>query len=567
MGTDEIGTLRNLSQRRAILDGLIAAHRGRIANTAGDSVLAEFGSAVDSVRCAVAAQEALAAANAEVSLDLQINFRIGIHIGDVMVKGGDLFGDGVNIAARLQTLANAGGICISGAAHEQVRKILPFAFTDLGAKQVKNIDEPVRVFAVATKDATATHVTASVSAPLPLPDKPSITVLPFQNMSGDPAQEYFADGMVDDIITALSRSKSLFVIARNSSFIYKGKAVDIKHIGRELGVRYVLEGSVRRAAGRVRITGQLIDAVTGSHLWADKFDDRSSGDIDDIFELQDGLVTRIVGAIAPRLEQAEIERAGQKSTHSLDAYDLYLRGLSSWNRWTKTDNDQARRLFYASIDHDPEFATPYGLAISCYIWDRSAHWSEDIDKTEVARLIRRVRDIGLDDPIALCWAGNASAMFFGDYDQAISFVTRATELDTNLAIAWTRSAWVFAYAGDADRAIDNVYRAIRLNPLDPRMFLTYSAMAFAHFIGRREADAIDWAVKALRIKPDWPAALRVVAASNAVLGFQDDAHKAIAKLNEVAPHERISTGMVHYLKRQQDREHYTGALRKAGLRE
>ena len=305
MGADEVGTLRDLTQRRTILDGLIAAHRGRIANTAGDSVLAEFGSAVDAVQCAVEAQAALAEANAALSPDHHINFRIGIHVGDVMVKGGDLFGDGVNIAARLQTLASAGGTCISGVAHDQVRKILPFAFTDLGAQQVKNIEEPVRAFAVSTKGASPVLASSNASVPLALPDKPSIAVLPFQNMSGDPEQEYFADGMVEDIITALSRFKSLFVIARNSSFTYKGKAVDIKQVGRELGVRYVLEGSVRKAGNRVRITGQLIEATTGAHLWADKFD----GGLDDIFDLQDNITSSVVGAIAPKLQQSEFERA------------------------------------------------------------------------------------------------------------------------------------------------------------------------------------------------------------------------------------------------------------------
>src|SRR6202165_5434949 len=262
MVSDEVGALRDLTQRRTILDGLIAAHRGRIANTAGDSVLAEFGSAVDAVQCAVEAQVALAEANAALSPDHHINFRIGIHVGDVMVKGGDLFGDGVNIAARLQALASAGGTCISSVAYDQVRKILPLAFTDLGTQQVKNIEEPVRAYAVTSKGA-ATADTASFAAapgsnsPLPLPDRPSIAVLPFQNMSGDPEQEYFADGIVEDFITALSRFKSLFVIARNSSFTFKGKAADIKKVGRELGVRYVLEGSVRKAGGHVRITGQL----------------------------------------------------------------------------------------------------------------------------------------------------------------------------------------------------------------------------------------------------------------------------------------------------------------------
>jgi TolB-like protein/class 3 adenylate cyclase len=322
MGTDEVSTLRDLTQRRTILDGLIAAHRGRIANTAGDSVLAEFGSAVDAVQCAVEAQAALTEANSELSPDRQINFRIGVHVGDVMIRGGDLFGDAVNIAARLQTLASEGGTCISGVAHDQVRKILPFAFADLGAQQVKNIEEPVRAFAVTAKG-TAGAVYPPVSSPAPLdnhkplqlPDKPSIAVLPFQNMSGDPEQEYFADGMVEDIITALSQFKSLFVIARNSSFTYKGKAVDIKRVGQELGVRYVLEGSVRKARGNVRITGQLVDAATGAHLWAERFD----GSLQDVFELQDQVTTSVIGAVAPELEHAELERAKRKPIENLDA--------------------------------------------------------------------------------------------------------------------------------------------------------------------------------------------------------------------------------------------------------
>jgi adenylate cyclase len=286
MGADEVATLDALTVRREILDGLIATHGGRIANTAGDSVLAEFGSAVDAVRCAMEAQGALAKANSGLPETRRINFRIGVHVGDVMVRAGDLFGDGVNIAARLQTLSRAGGLCISGVTYDQVRKILPLSFTDLGVQTVRNIEEPIRAYEVKAQGGAASSASKEASPgdpkPLALPDKPSIAVLPFQNLSGDPEQEFFADGIVEDIITALSRFKSLFVIARNSSFTYKGKAVDIKQVGRELGVRYVLEGSVRKAGGRVRITGQLIDAATCAHLWADRFD----GALDDIFALR-----------------------------------------------------------------------------------------------------------------------------------------------------------------------------------------------------------------------------------------------------------------------------------------
>jgi len=305
MGADEVGTLKGLTERRAILDTLIGHHRGRIANTAGDSVLAEFGSAVDAVECAVKAQTALAEANAGFPLDKCINFRIGIHIGDVMIRAGDLFGDGVNIAARLQSIAKPGGVCISGATYDQVRKVLSMTYVDLGAQQVKNIQEPVRVFQVGSPR-EAREVPAPVGeaeSPPIMPDKPSIAVLPFQNMSGDPEQEYFADGMVEEITTALSRFKWLFVIARNSSFTFKGKAVDVKEVGRRLGVRYVLEGSVRKASGKVRITGQLIDAATGAHIWADRFE----RDLTDVFVLQDD---RLYSRSAPLRRARTVEPPG-----------------------------------------------------------------------------------------------------------------------------------------------------------------------------------------------------------------------------------------------------------------
>lgn len=316
MGTDEVGTLKGLTERRAILDRFIGEHRGRIANTAGDSVLAEFGSAVDAVKCAVDAQAALAEVNSSLPPDRRINFRMGVHIGDVMIRAGDLFGEGVNIAARLQAIAKPGGVCVSGATYDQVRKVVPMTFVDLGAQQVKNIQEPIRAYEVGAaaekREASPANVTEAES--LPVPDRPSIAVLPFQNMSGDPEQEYFADGMVEEIITALSRFKSLFVIARNSSFTFKGKAVNVKEVGRRLGVRYVLEGSVRSASGKVRITGQLIDAVTGAHIWADRFE----RDMADVFALQDEVTVAVVSAIQPKLFQTEIEMASRRRPESLN---------------------------------------------------------------------------------------------------------------------------------------------------------------------------------------------------------------------------------------------------------
>ncbi len=324
MGADEEGTLERLKAlRRELLDPKIAEHHGRIVKTTGDGLLVEFASVVDAVRCAVAVQQAMPERNTDVAADSRIELRIGINLGDVIVEGDDLYGDGVNIAARIEALADAGGVFVSNTVHDQVRDRLPFVFEDLGEQQVKNIARPVRVYRV--RDVGAGQGPSAPAAPaLPLPDKPSIAVLPFANMSGDPEQEYFVDGMVEEIITALSRIRWLFVIARNSTFTYKGRAVDVKQVGRELGVRYVLEGSVRKAGNQVRITAQLIDALTGTHLWADRFD----GSLEDVFELQDRVAVSVAGVIEPALQAAEMRRSAARPTTDLTAYDLYLRAVA-----------------------------------------------------------------------------------------------------------------------------------------------------------------------------------------------------------------------------------------------
>ena len=403
----------------------------------------------------------------------------------------------------------------------------------------------------------------SPTAPPPgISDRASIAVLPFANLSSDPEQDYFTDGIVEDIITALSRNRAFFVIARNSSFTYKGKGIDIKQVGRELGVRYVLEGSVRKLGGRVRVAGQLIEAASGHHLWADRFD----GDMADIFELQDQIVTRVVGALAPQLEKAEIDRAKQGATGDLAAYDLYLRGLAHWNRWTKEDNAEALQLFYAAIDKDRDYSTPYGLAASCYLLGKASGWLSSFDETEIARLVDRAADIGMDDPVALCWAGHALAFFFKDVDRGLLLIDRALELDENLAVAWQRSGWVRGYAGDSEGAIDSLNKAIRLNPLDPRMFLTQSAMGFAHFIAGRDDEAADWAATALRVKPNWPPALRVAIASNAMRGRLDEAGRSVQLLLKADPKLTIARICEFYpLRRESDRQRLILAMRKAGM--
>jgi adenylate cyclase len=355
MGHDEAGTLARLKAlRRELIDPKIAEHKGRIVKTTGDGILIEFPSVVEAVACAVAVQQGMARHNAAVPQDQRIEFRVGINSGDVIVEDGDIHGDGVNIAARLEAFAKPGGICVSAMVQDQVRGRLDCTFEDTGEQSLKNIARPVRVYRVgATIGPPASGRqaggTPAVQPALPLPDKPSIAVLPFQNMSGDPEQEYFADGMVEEIITALSRIRWLFVIARNSSFTYKGQAVDLKRVGRELGVRYVLEGSVRKSGNRVRITGQLIDALTGTHLWADRFD----GSLEDVFDLQDKVASSVVGVIEPTLRQAEIERARRSRPDSLDAYDLYLRALARFYRYAKEDFDEAIALLQQAlaIDH------------------------------------------------------------------------------------------------------------------------------------------------------------------------------------------------------------------------
>ena len=571
MGTDEVGTLRNLTERRAILDGLIASHRGRIANTAGDSVLAEFGSAVDAVQCAIEAQAALARANATLSPDRQINFRIGIHVGDVMIKGGDLFGDGVNIAARLQAIASPGGTCASSAAYDQVRKILPLAFTDLGTQQVKNIEEPVRAYAVTSKAAAAADaaifapVPGSTSA-LPLPGKPSVAVLPFQNMSGDPEQEYFADGIVEDIITALSRFKSLFVIARNSSFTFKGKAVDIKKVGRELGVRYVLEGSIRKAGGRVRITGQLIDAASGAHLWADKFD----GSLEDVFDLQDRITMSVVAAIAPKLDQAEIERSRRKPTEKLDAYDYYLRGLAVVEGATREENEEAFRLFCKAIEIDPNFALAHAMVARCFTLRKANGWMADVAKesAESAKLARRAAELGRDDAAVLSRAGYALARVVFEPEEGADLIERALVLNPHLSSAWQFSGLLKAFRGEPETAIEHLAHAMRLSPLDPGLYSMQTAMALAHFVAGRYDESVSWAQRASRENPNFVPAIRIIAASAGNSGQLERARKAAKRMLEIDPAFRVSRLSDHVpLQRPDDLARYAEGLRRAGLPE
>jgi len=564
IGLDEEGTLDRLRNlRRELINPTISLHRGRVVKTTGDGILIEFLSVVDAVRCALDVQRGMVRQNADVAAEKRIEFRVGINVGDVVVEGEDLLGDSVNVAARLEGIAEPGGICISETAYQQVRDKVDARFQDAGDQQLKNIPRPVRVYRVRPSGAAA-----SARSALPLPDKPSIAVLPFKNMSGDPEQEYFADGVVEEIITALSRFGQLFVIARNSSFTYKGRPIDVKQVGRELGVRYVLEGSVRRSADRVRVTGQLIDAATGAHLWADRFD----GALEDIFDLQDQLTASVVGAIAPKLEQAEIDRAKRKPPENLDAYDYYLRGMAShYQSWSREAISEALKLYYKAIELDPDFASAYGAAARCYIERRSNNWMTDRVKetAETERLARRAVELGRDDALALSGGGFALAAVGHDPDAGAAFIDRALVLNPNLAAAWYYSGFVKIWVGEPDTAIDHIARAMRLSPLGPIMRSFRNATAHAHFHAGRYDQASSWAEMVLQENPDSLPSLRIAAASYALSGRTTDASKICTRLRQVDPALRISNlrDRLGPYRRPENIARLIDGLRKAGVPE
>ena len=562
MGADEAGTLTALKVwEKDTLQPLMTKHSGRVVKLMGDGVLAEFASAVNAVECAVEMQKSMAAANEDAPEDQKIILRIGINLGDVIVDGGDLYGDGVNVAARLEAMAEPGGICISDDAHRQVRDKLDIAFEDAGEHQLKNIARPLRIFRVRP----GTRPPAPQPS-LTLPDKPSIAVLPFDNMSGDPEQEYFTDGVVEEIITALSRMGWLFVIARNSSFTFKGRAVDVKQVGRELGVRYVLEGSVRKAANRLRITGQLIEASTGVHLWADRFD----GDLEDVFELQDRVASSVIGAIGPKLERAEIERAKRKPTERLDAYDYYLRGMASIYHWTKDGVSEGIRLCNKAVELDPDFAAAYGVAAWCYFLRMANGWMSNREKetAEVTRLVARVMESGRDDAVALSFGGLALGYVTGDAESGIALSDRALMLNPNLAAAWSASGCLRACHGDPDVAIEHLAHAKRLSPLDPLTFFMQTFTAFAHFVAGRYDEAWPLADAASREQPYYLTGIRMAAVCNACAGRQEEARRCIARALHLDPELRISNlkdrvGQI----RPEYFAKYVEALRQAGLPE
>ena len=565
MSQDEDATLQSLTTCRGIMDRLITEHGGRIANTAGDSVLAEFPSAVDAVRCAVQVQEALASLDQDKPEERRLQFRIGIHVGDVMVRDGDLLGDGVNIAARLESLADPGSVYISAETHAYARRTLTLGFDDLGPQKVKNIEEPVYVFRVAATTLPAAGPTQRTGStkPLPLPDKPSIAVLPFTNMSGDP-EDYFSDGIVEEIISALSRFRSLFVIAHNSTFAYKGKAVDVRHVSRDLGVRYVLEGSVRKAGNRLRIIAQLIDASTGNHIWSERYD----GDLADIFDLQDRVTEAIVGAIEPTITLSEIERAKRKRPDSLDAYDCVMRALPTiWSHDAEAIAEGLRLAEHA-IALEPTYAFPRALAAWCYAqgvtYMRTPCPAED--RAKAIKLAQEAASLDSNDPLVLTVLSGAYVLG-GKFDLGLATIEKALALDPNSAWAWLRSGWANFYTSHPDKAIEHFHRSMRLSPLDPLHFNALVGIGAAHFGKGQYDEAARWIEQALREKPSATWVYRLLTTTYANAGRLEEAKQAAAKLLEAFPGLTVSKAMDAAPGQPDTIVRYAQGLREAGLPE
>jgi adenylate cyclase len=559
MGRDESGTLAALKAlRREIVDPKIKAHRGRIVKSTGDGLLLEFASVVDAVRCVDGVQAAMAAHNADVPEDRRIEFRIGVNIGDIIIDGGDIFGDGVNVAARVQELAAPGGICVSGRVQEDVRGKLDIVFDDAGEQQLKNIAWPVRVYR--TRPGGAAQVSRP---PLALPDKPSIAVLPFTNMSGDPEQEYFADGMVDDIITGLSRIRWLFVIARNSSSTYKGRAVDVKQVGRDLGVRYVLEGGVRKAGNRIRITAQLIEAESGTHLWAERYD-RS---LDDIFAVQDEITISVVGAIEPSLRRAEIERVKRKRTDSLDAYDLVLRALPLVYVGESDNANRAIPLLEQALAIDPAYATAHAALAWCHHHLFSRGGLREENREAAIRHAHAATAHGGDDATALAIAGLVIALDAHDVGTAFRLFDQALALSSSNVFALSCSALSLAWSGHPERAIERAHRALRLSPFDPMNFMPNCALAIAHLQGDRCEEARDAARQAVAVNPHFSVCYAHLAAALARLGQHEAAHEAARQVLALNPGFTVNGFAAAHRPAPEVFARYAEAWREAGLPE
>jgi len=557
MERDEEATYAEFERlKRELIEPCLSRHDGRLIKTTGDGALAEFASPLAAMRCAVEIQDHLASGSSPLRL------RVGLNLGDVIVgQDGDLYGDGINVAVRLEGIADPGGILISEKVYSEVEGKLDVGFEDRGEQQLKNISKPVRAYAVHAGAYSA--LTERLSAAPPLPDKPSIAVLPFQNISGDPEQEYFADGMVEEITTALSRFHWLFVIARNSSFIFKGRPIDIKEVGRRLGVRYVLEGSVRKASGKVRIAGQLIDAVTGAHIWADRFE----RDLTDVFALQDEVTVAVVSAIQPKLLQTEIAMATRRRPENLTAYDLFLRTMQQFYLTTREGLAETIRLAHRALELDPRFGLVAALAGMCHM--RNVIWGyandPQFDRTESVRLLRLALSVDDSDPDTLAMAALISAFMVGDCESEIEMADRAVALNPNSFNAWNYRGWVYQIAGLPEEGVRSFERAIRMSPVDPLLHLSFLGMGVAFIELRRFDEAIVAGKKALRQNPSFAQTYRCLASAFAHLGRDAEAREAAARALEFDPAFTISAWIARG--GQSNSKLWTEGLRKAGLPE
>jgi len=566
MGTDEEGTLRMLTAYREVTDALIQQYRGRIVGTAGDSILAEFASAVDAVQCAVAIQQALKEKNAALPPERQMAFRIGINVGDVIVEGPQIYGDGVNIAARLEALAEGGGICLSGTVYDQVETKLPLGYESLGEQAVKNIAKPVRVYRVVEPGITATaqgrgDATAfRPTSTLPLPDKPSIIVLPFVNLSNDSEQEYFSDGLTEDITTDLSQLSSLFVISRNSAFTYKGKTTKVQDISREMGVRYVLEGSVRKAGERVRITAQLIDATTDHHLWAARYD----RPLTDIFAVQDEIVRKIVTTLKLQVSLWEQGVQVRKTTANLDAYDAWLRGQEYFWRFTPEANAQARQLFEQAIVLDPQYAAA-STSLAATYWRDWWQGTPDPQALDHA-LAWAQKALELDASLASAHIILAQVYVWQkQHERAIAEGRRAIALDPNDATAYQALGDILSHAGQPEEALEMREKSMRLNPQYPPIYL--NNLGYTYFLLRRYEEAIDALKQSLSLNPHLGVAHVNLAVVYAEAGLEKEAQAEGAEILRCSPDFTLEVARRRLpFKEPVQAERYLGALRKAGLK-
>ena len=560
MGADEEGTHERLKAHlRELVEPKITEHRGRIVKNTGDGSLAEFPSVVDAVRCAVEVQRGMAERNAETPSEKRIEFRVGINLGDVIVEPHDIFGDGVNVAARLEGLTEPGGICVSRVVRDQVRDRLDCTFEDMGEQRVKNIARPVRAYRVRGRNVPVEQLGTALAGALPLPDKPSVAVLAFTNSGGDPEQEAFADGVAEDIITALCRYPSLFVIARNSSFTYRGRAVDVKQVGRELGVRYVLEGSLRKSGNRIRVTAQLVEAETGRHVWAERYD----RDLTDIFAVQDEIAEAVTIAIAPAIADAEQQRAMRRPPGSLDAWTTYQRGLWHFAKVSAEDNALALKFFRQAIDLDPRFAGGYkGLsAVHAHAADfEGRNLPEALSSAEA--LARQA--VALDPADAEARVLLAIALRRrGDYEGGLAEAEQALKISPNLAGAHAAKGATLIFSGRPKEGIEALERSIRLDPR--RAAVRFNQIALGLYFLAEYKAAVEAANRAIRSFPEFPNSYRWLAAALGQLGRIEEAKAALERAITIAP-----ASFEMYIRqrvpwhRPQDHAHMLEGLRKAG---